>query len=137
MSMTIIEFLEARIAEDEKLAQDVPPGPWNSMTEETGDGENIYYTVEAKGSYDYFADMADTGPQGRTTADYIARFDPVRILAECAAKRAIIEAHRRQDQYDDPMAWIVDSEILLLNLAAVYRSHPDYDKEWDDELSVL
>jgi hypothetical protein len=100
VSMTIIEFLNARIAEDEAAAKAVPPGPWNSMTEETGDGENIYYTVEAHGRNDYFADMADTGQQGRATADYIARFDPVRILAECAAKRGIIEAHGWQ--YADP-----------------------------------
>jgi hypothetical protein len=119
MSMDIIEFLEARIDEDEAYAE-------QAKGDHYGWRDNWYLETMNNHSYDRSVTFA-----------HAFRFSPHRVLAECAAKRAIIEAHRRQDQYDDPMAWIVDCEILLLNLAAVYRSHPDYDKEWDDELSVL
>jgi hypothetical protein len=43
---------------------------------------------------------ASDGPDGSLSVDgpgwpaHIARWDPARVLAECAAKRAIVEAHR-------------------------------------------
>ena len=49
-----------------------------------------------------------------------------RVLAECAAKRAIIEAHDLDDRRTD----LHVSEPLLGILAAVYSDHPDYQEEW-------
>lgn len=55
---------------------------------------------------------------------------PSAVLAECAAKRAIIAAHEQQVSDDDPRAWIVASATLLTTLAAIYSDHPDYGKGW-------
>lgn len=60
----------------------------------------------------------------------VTAVSPARVLAECAAKRAIIAAHKNQEDNDDDSAWIVASEVLLRALAAVYASHPDYRQEW-------
>ena len=64
-----------------------------------------------------------------------------RILAECAAKRAVIvlaqkaaEAEREFDDYEwqgtvkrrEPLA----GDAILYALAAVYKDHPDYQEEW-------
>jgi len=61
------------------------------------------------------------------------RFDPARVLAECAAKRAIVE-----NIYLDPEAfnteyrigWNAGVEATAKILAAVYAEHPDYDEAW-------
>lgn len=131
--MTIMDFLLARIAGDEAVARAATPGPWETMTEETADGENIYYTVEHGRAQ--LCDMSSTSMQGRSDAEHIARHDPARVLAECAAKRAIVE------QWNDPASFGPFSDAVgvgiaegidtaLRALAAVYTDHPDYRQEW-------
>ena len=65
-----------------------------------------------------------------------------RVLAECAAKRAIVEKRLTIGLPDRPIgdgqAWLsgaheaVDAERghILRTLAAVYADHPDYAPEW-------
>ena len=78
-------------------------------------------------------------PTGRTSwpltspaMDHIARHDPARILREVAAKRALMASH---DIGHDPceahgaMYESVPCDVIL-HLAAVYSSHPDYQQEW-------
>jgi len=91
--VTITEFLEARIAEDEKRA--------------------YYYGSLALGT--------------------------ARVLAECAAKRAIIKQY---GEYSECAAEYVGIAALgarcaqqatldaLKALAAVYKDHPDYQQKW-------
>ena len=50
---------------------------------------------------------------------------PARVLAECAAKRAIIE---RVSPGDGPAP--VRDLVILLILASVYKDHPDYQEAW-------
>ena len=107
--MTITEFLEARIAEDEKRA--------------------AYYGPLTLGMR--------------------------RLLAECAAKRAIIAIHHPHNHggthgdavFCDECQWDhaddtprIDNQPVenfganpcrtLVALAAVYKDHPDYQQEW-------
>jgi hypothetical protein len=128
--MTITEFLEARIAEDEAEARAATPGPWDSMTEETGNGENIYYTVEHGDTQ--LLDMADSSGQGRADAYHIARHNPARVLAECEAKRAIAGLHKvGADQCDEHNAMFESIPCPTIRaLAAVYKDHRDYQQEW-------
>ena len=55
-----------------------------------------------------------------------------RVLAECAAKRAIVE--RCYGDHEDAMASNNDSteaaSEVLYALASVYKDHPDYRQEW-------
>ena len=62
----------------------------------------------------------------------VTTFSHVRVLAECAAKRAIISECRQstlsdldggEDDQPAPM-WVARA------LAAVYADHPDYQQEW-------
>lgn len=88
--MTITEFLLARIAEDEDVARvfdDVKPR---------------YYEVSGM----------EPSPEYVTV--YVS---PARVLAECAAKRAIVDARHEDD-------------TCIRILAAVYSDHPDYNKAW-------
>ena len=52
-------------------------------------------------------------------------YDPARVLAECAAKRAIIH-----QVSDIPWAGYAVRDFTLETLAAVYNTHPDYRQEW-------
>lgn len=117
--MSITEFLEARIAEDEDLARKViatvAPDEWENPTK-----------------------------WGNFYAEDIAFWDsmtPHRILAECAAKRAIVEYFSLEaEQLEDPrkrqrasdMEWNLmrAGGDTLRALAAVYKDHPDYRQEW-------
>ena len=91
--MTIIEFLKARIAEDEANA-----GSWYESWKDTMDS------------------MED------------------RILAECAAKRQIIDffAETLEDSSGRYTSGALLAERVLSAMAAVYANHPDYDpdREW-------
>lgn len=72
------------------------------------------------------------------TQDHIARHDPARVLADVAAKRAIVDAFV---EYRDELAGAPGAEMrdvgrmegleeAVRHLAAVYADHPDYDQEW-------
>jgi hypothetical protein len=68
-------------------------------------------------------------------ADHIARHDPARVLAEVAAKRAVVDmGHALLDtQPNDPAAALMMTQAgdhVLRHLAAIYADHPDYRQEW-------
>ncbi len=54
-------------------------------------------------------------------------FGPDRVLADCAARRAIVEL-QRTNLMDDPEDWQAN-EILCL-LALPYADHPAYRPAW-------
>ena len=111
-TLTITEFLEARISEDEAVARRVAAGPG-----EPGGHGMWSVAIGVSGNDAKFAHVAS---------------DPARVLAECAAKRAIIKEcrHSTLDDLDSgaddqpaPM-WVARA------LAAVYADHEDYRTEW-------
>lgn len=99
--MNITEFLEARIAEDGAALERTGPYPHSTH------GSDVVGT--------YRADCPDCiGVPSRA-----------RVLAECAAKRAILAAlpgSRAQRG--------TTGNSILEALAAVYNDHPDYQQEW-------
>jgi hypothetical protein len=96
------------------------------------------------GGYD-ITQLVINGP----TAGHIARWDPARVLAECEAKRRIVEMHRlggsytpgsedasgfdycgtcgSGEPYEYPTPWPCPTLRLL---ALPYVDHPDYRQEW-------
>lgn len=112
--MTITEFLLARIAEDSRLAS------------------------EAK-----WAMQGAWFPSADDAVDALVQAcSPDRVLAECAAKRAIIAEHEcleagegfTPDWYSrdaclacETKSWPCRTVSALL---AVYADHPDYQTEW-------
>lgn len=105
--MNITEFLEARIAEDEAEC-----GPMASLDDDDRGGWAIAYAE--------------------------------RVLAECAAKRAIL-AFDQDKQIWEPRGFSSDTDSgafisggpknpqarhVTQILAAIYKDHPDYQREW-------
>lgn len=120
--MTIVEFLLARIAEDEAEATRVPTS-WLYP-------EN-YPALE----------MGEMGP-GHTLI-----ISPARVLAECQAKRAMVEESLRlyrnlwlfrqpplrrvkREEYERLSGRHQAAAWALRHLAAVYAEHEDYREEW-------
>lgn len=138
-------FLTERLHEDEKIARTTKQA---SMS---------------WGNFDADGELRDSGNAGTVAwipyaedRAHIARWDPARVLAEIAAKRAIVKRHttgvlreyrcpnsdhiqewqceRAGDPYEEtryceicPTGWD-DCELRLL--AAIYADHPDFDPGW-------
>jgi len=92
----LVDFLLARIAEDEAVARKASVGSpqWHQTA-----GDRI--------------------------APHVARWDPARVLAECEAKRRVVE---RETRSQTPITY--RRQFVLRDLASVYADHPDYDPAW-------
>jgi hypothetical protein len=108
----LTEFLLARIADDEALARaSHPHAKWwvDGPAEKSG----MWWVYDAGAKF-----------KRREDAQFVAHHDPARVLAECAAKRHIVE------WASDEVEWVVYGDDMLRALAAVYADHPDYRDEW-------
>lgn len=147
MSSDLLGFLEARLAEDEATARAATPGPWSV--------DNETYAESISGSDDQ--DVVAGGRWGgeasvfTSTEDalHIARHDPARVLAEVAAKRAIMDIH---SMFIPPYVGVgpdgscqgcglggdgryyntpdIKDCPELQALAAIYADHPDWQEGW-------
>jgi hypothetical protein len=112
-------FLLARIAEDQRLAA---------------------AAGQATGRQSWDGDV--TAPRG--AGEHVARHDPARVLAECAAKRRLVLACRdagpdlhllgaRPAGLDFPVPPTDRHQLAALILALLalpYAAHPDYRPAW-------
>jgi hypothetical protein len=133
-SLTLAEFLLARIDEDETVAR-----------ESFYEGQHWYAEEESVQSWPGGEDddrvwMADR----KRDAQHVVNWQPVRVLAECEAKRGVVgllaiaeeqyQATRlgAADYADVARAQITRDALLraVQFLALPYADHPDYREEW-------
>lgn len=126
--MTLTEFLTARIAEDEDAAR-----------KSAADLDPVWGHYGSDGPTGTLA-LAISEGADEEHGTHFARWLPARVLAECEAKRRIVEAHLEQVdmvpvsegfgsvQYEIPGRRYIP-EVLRL-LALPYSDHPDYDEAW-------
>jgi hypothetical protein len=137
--MDLSGFLLARIAEDEAVSRAAVER--NGATWSTYDldhnGVRITGTTEFGNPRAYRGDDAlwdDEGALGmfEETAAHVVRHDPARVLAECDAKRRIVELCQRLEhkRMNDNLWNIDEDEEILAALALPYANHPDYREEW-------
>ncbi|MFF1444096.1 DUF6221 family protein [Streptomyces sp. NPDC058295] len=126
----LVQFLRARLDEDEQLAQAATPGPWTQSG--IGDyGWTVSFSQPGSG-----VETADSD-QGRADADFIASHDPARVLAEIASKMSILTDYTKEQwvmEQGHRTGWTEGGqsvrEYLIKGWAALYESHPDYRQEW-------
>ena len=130
--MSIIEFLNARLDEDEAYARtafadhnEAEPGwsePWSGGVQ-VGPHEDVILTF-------------DSG-----VSRHMVRHDPARVLREITAKRALLRAHPFEPYADEPSegfcaecqrggsagVWPCPTVRIM---SAVYADHPGYRQEW-------
>lgn len=123
--ITLTDFLLARIAEDKAVAR----AALDLNRRFDGDGG---WTP---------AGLEDPWPE---EVAHITRHDPARVLAECKAKRRIVEqaeeasADRAQvigefcvGKAESDAAHATDpGDLILKAVASVYADHPDFDPAW-------
>lgn len=141
VDVDLIEFLRARLNEDEAAAQAATSGNWRynprkqwhsppSVLGVIPEGEEYVAT----GRHSAPSCVAVTGPadhpQSMADAAHIARWDPTRIAAEVEAKRRVIEVLELAGDSTFPAdAWVLAREALR-ELAQPYRDHPEFDPSW-------
>jgi hypothetical protein len=146
-------WLLEQIAEDEADAKDSLPGPWR-VTEWPSAQASGRWVVTSRYDPKFVAEFLDYGDD-RRMAHHVARHDPTRVLAECDAKRRIIERHQPVKQWfghepnrrvigvvcstcivaDEPAqdCYHVEADwpcVEIRDLAAVFADHPGYREEW-------
>ena len=120
--MTITEFLTARLDEDEATARASEfPAEWVARPDMTNQ------PIMA-GGYRIATSAA-------SVMGHIARHDPARVLADVAAKRAIVALHSASDGRDPSCSSIDYPELAedcetLRAMLQPFADHPDYDKAW-------
>lgn len=117
----LTDFLLERIAEDEEYARAAASASSREWLARS------YRVVTA--------DLFEVGELAVPTSAHVARHDPARVLAECEAKRRIVELHNVGDhtcQGPEHATWAPDCHTLraLALPYADHPDHPDYREEW-------
>jgi hypothetical protein len=140
---SLVEFLTARLDEDEAAAGRCSGQAWAYHGVDSVAGGSLYDGNRMIASIDW-DNEPPTLPILRylpeATADgngeHIARWDPARVLAEVAAKRAVIANFCRYDAEARATGHYMDVGAsgyaleAVEHLATVYAAHPDYDEAW-------
>lgn len=123
-TLTLSEFLLARIAEDEAAARAAGGAHW------------LVREVPYQGVWFVGTDADYLPPDASESyeTEHAERHDPARVLAEVDAKRRIVEnLHALAAKTDDGENWTpADSALIdtLRILSLPYAEHPDYREEW-------
>jgi hypothetical protein len=125
-AVTLVEFLTARLAEDENTARAA--------------GHGCGYIHEHNAGWVEVSLPGEHNARPSYELRFIKRYDPARVLREIEAKRRIIELHVDGEDHEcEPrlgeMDWTTWSQPLLpcptLRLLGLSDAdHPDYREEW-------
>lgn len=141
MTGDLVAFLRARLDEDEQAAREaageVEESSWIG-SQESGHPWR-YQNQGVWGEHDGLCAeaprVADT--DRRAIQDHIARHDPDRVLAEVAAKRALVDDYAEVAELDTEDAEpefaygrAAGLGIAVRLIAAAYAAHPDYREAW-------
>ncbi len=153
MTTDLVTWLRAQIDEDERIATEATSGPWVWEIDSQGDPTLISHTarwtpirdpnvdyptsiITACGREDPYIDVEEADQL------HIAMWDPVRVLAEVKAKRAVLELHKGghecsvRDEHGeiDCCHWVLDEEdcTTVLLLAQPYAGRDG----WSDVVST-
>lgn len=145
MSDSIVEFLRARLNEDEHRARNATRGAWDTDHVRTR-GEMA--VLSEWGSVVAAYAGSDNGcpahpePMDRGDAEHIARWNPARVMAEVEARRGLLARHDRigtrwvghpradrEERYCMGCDEVWPCETVRL-LALPYSQHLNYREEW-------
>ena len=123
----IVAFLKERIDEEEEIARRAAFG-WGAEWKVKDPGDD-WACIAAEGSLNV------ASSEDIDVIRHACRWDPARVLAEIAAKRAILAAdpaRGARSYLDDVTAFALAAwERTLLVLVQPFASHPDFDPAWE------
>jgi hypothetical protein len=139
----LAKWLLEQVGEDERIAREASPGPWLSGTTADHLLDTTVYGPSSSSWPDRIENVCNTeysGEQAIANGVHIACWHPTRVLAECAAKRRIIERYqfvtghgpavdhvRAMDMTTGATGALQD---VLRWLALPYADRPGYREEW-------
>ncbi|MDT6983726.1 DUF6221 family protein [Streptomyces lusitanus] len=134
----LVQWLRAQLEEDERIAQAASPGPWSTKW-----NAQEYALVAPSRNYpiaEWTYAVATCEPEASTQraecdtadADFIAQYDPARVLAEIGAKRELLRRyeHLKHDVMPDDLTGVWAFEVVLRAHAVVYAARPGYKESW-------
>ncbi|MGZ4615214.1 MAG: DUF6221 family protein [Actinomycetes bacterium] len=125
--MTIIDFLEARLAEDELTA--------TAAIEQSPEWRAFYDYRDVKDDTGVYVVAADTAHPTLEQAAHIARNDPARVLRDVESKTRMVARYRADledpDIADNVKGARLERMLYICRLLAeVYADHEDFREEW-------
>lgn len=133
--MDIAEFLTARLDAEEAAAReacDNDSGDWFM-----GRKWNVYRAEDETPQEDDETNRLVVEGNVKAQSEHIAYWNPSRVLADIAAKRAVIDLYRGErgllasrghNAEGESRVWLL--EAVLVRLAAPYAEHADFDPAW-------
>ncbi|MGV8910919.1 MAG: DUF6221 family protein [Propionicimonas sp.] len=119
--MTVVEFLEARLADDELTATAAIDG--------SAEWHALYTYRDVKDGEGHHVVLADSRFPTVGQAAHIARHSPARVLRQCEAARAVIAEFLRLEALGNEEGSLAAGDALR-QLASVYCDHADFDLAW-------
>src|SRR5256885_13394975 len=119
--MTLVEFLQARLAEDELIAQAAIDGSPRWRTH--------YDYRDVKDEEGHYVVQADTQYPTLEQAAHIARHSPARVLRGVEAKRRVIADYLHREAAGELLER-TGVEDCLRAMCLEYADHPDYNPAW-------
>lgn len=132
----LVEFLRARLDEDEKIAKRAWPAAWEVTTSGVRSVE-VGLQPGYEGLHTRVANVALTighfQSEARNAA-HIARNDPARVLAQVRSHRKIVDWYEAVSERVEAVPALEPRQnelgMVLRALAESYTEHPDYRQEW-------
>lgn len=140
----LVEFLKARLDDDEQAARECGGAPWSAepiLKAVHVEAKAIADNKHAWGGLGHVATVLHEQDQ-----QHMARWDPFRVLLEVDAKRRLVGLHphgfwptRKGDGHLHCETCDVEDGVIggngrycstLRLLALPYASHPEYDESW-------
>jgi hypothetical protein len=150
----LVEFLRARLDEDEAVVEMSGPHPVAWLTYRDTDGQMLYTTV-ASSAYEQVGNdplwIVD-GKEVASPAHYTVVYNPAKVRREIAAKRLVLEeceyweerveagavyegkpanpVKQRSDEAQGVAHRFEATQRVLMALGLAYADHPDFKEEW-------
>lgn len=134
MTDDLIGFLQARYAEEERLARDalhpdaVNPGRWTTEhhnSEHHSEPNRCHIAEDKSGNYWTVASEVFI-----PNAEHMAYHDPERVLADLESKRSLLDFLDAAEAPEGEGRYVAERALLLLALP--YAKHPDFRAEWQE-----
>ena len=132
----IVAFLEARLSETEVLAEEAGIHP--NLRWQKPDKRSAVVDVYGPDGFMHTL-LHDEGGHDATDAEYIVFWQPNRALALVALYRRIIDRYTRLGERlreaermpaRDAAMYVALGEVLI-DLASLWREHPDWHSDWE------
>lgn len=128
----LVAWLRAQLDDDQAEAEAATPGPWIDASGNAGD-VIVEQLSDAEGHLVAEIETCVDHPDVDRAADaaHIARHDPAAVLADVAAKRAILDLHDAVPE-EEHCAWDQERKPCqtVRLLASAYAHRPGYRDQW-------